>query len=186
MAPDVVRLEEGRMSVYSPLPPGERYLMVRYGIPEDEFVLPLPGETDRMEVLVREPGPEAEFPPLFPTSSVELEPGNSFRRYAGDSLADAEIRAEVSPDPWSLPPEWVGILMASLLAAAGVVGYRLRSRSTARAAEEHQTNSLRNRLLMEVAELDEEYQTLVAPSAEAQEDYQAARDRLLARLKGLS
>ncbi len=186
MAPDVVRLEEGRMNVYSPLPPGERYLMVRYGIPEDGFVVPLPGQTDRMEVLVREPGPPAEFFPLLPTSPVELEPGNSFRRYAADDLTDTEIRAQVAPDPWAFPPEWIGILVATLLAAAGVVGFRLRGKARLADTASGKPGLDRSQVLMRIAGLDERFRTLEEPSSEARMEYQAARRKLLAQLKSLS
>ncbi len=184
LSPDVIRFEDGRMNVYSPLPPGERYLMVRYGIPEDEFVLPLPGQTDRMEVLVREPGPTAEFYPLAPASPIELEPGNTFRRYAGDSLSDLEIRASVEQEPWEVPPEWVGILVASLLAAAGVMGYRLRGKS--RSPEAGGSTSDRTEALLRIAELDQRFRASGEVSPAAQQEYEAARKSLLARLKSLS
>jgi hypothetical protein len=186
MAADAVRLEEGRMNVYSPLPPGERYLMVRYGIPDDDFVLPLPGQTDRMEVLVREPGPSADFPPLRPTAPVELEPGSSFMRYAADSLTDVEIRAQIAPEPWVMPPEWIGILVASLLAAAGVAGYRLRGKTSSQKFPRQTRPSGRTEILLEIAELDERFQASGETSDKARADYQVARKELLARLRSLS
>ncbi|MGD2122036.1 MAG: hypothetical protein PVJ76_09850 [Gemmatimonadota bacterium] len=186
MAPDAVRLENGRMNVYSPLPPGERYLMVRYAISIDDFVLPLPGQTDRMEVLVREPGPSVEIHPLRPAPPIEIEPGNSFRRYAADSLTDAEIRAQVEREPWALPPEWIGILVASLLAAAGVLGYRLRRRTSPLGFRRESPPSDRYEVLMEIAELDERFQASGETSDQARAEYQAARNRLLTRLRSLS
>ena len=64
MAPDAVRLQEGSLMVYSPIPPGERQILVRYRIPVREFELPLPGRVDALDILLREPAPPAEFPPL--------------------------------------------------------------------------------------------------------------------------
>ncbi len=186
MAPDVVRLEEGELTVYSPLPPGDRYLMVRYRIAEDDFVVPMPGETDRMEVLVQEPAPPAEFYPLQLSDPVELEPGNAFRRYAGDSLVNAEVRSEIAPEPWSLPAEWLGLLMAGLLGAAGVAAYRLRARKEADVPGPAVGGTERDRVLLRIAELDQAFDALELPSEKQRQEYRTARDSLLTKLKRLS
>ena len=46
LAPESVRFQGGRVELFAPLPPGDRFLMVRYHIPENDFLLPLPGRTD--------------------------------------------------------------------------------------------------------------------------------------------
>jgi hypothetical protein len=184
MGPEAVRFRNGAMEVYTPLPPGERYFLVRYVIPENEFILPLPGITETLEVLVREPGPPVEFPPLMAGGPVELEPGNVYRTYTGGSFVETEIQALVAPEPWSIPAELVGILLAGLLGAAGVYGYRRGFKGPA--PEGDSDSPSRESLLLSIAELDEAFSARDKPTVDARESYEAERRRLLARLKGLS
>lgn len=196
LAPDAIQIINGRLEVSSPLPPGEKYLMVRYRLTEEEFSVPLPGRTERVEVLVREPAPAFEFPPLVLSSPVELEPGNAFRRFAGDDLVDSEVQVRAAPEPWSLPPEWVGLLMAGLLGAAGVIGFRRRGRtSIEESAEkmgpeiEHQgpaEGPSRADILVAIAALDEGFQASEGESEEARTRYKEQREKLFLQLKKLS
>jgi hypothetical protein len=181
LAPEAVRFREGHIELFAPFPPGERFLVVRYRIPEREFLIPMPGTTDRMEILVREPGPPAEFPPLGPATPMELEPGSVFRRYAGDGFRDIEIQAQVAPDPRSFPAEWLGILLAGLLGAAGVYGFR-RGRPGSQATGPA-GSSRRERTLVAIARLDEEFGKTENPTREAVEIYHAERGKLLDQLK---
>ena len=182
MAPDAIRFAEGRLEVYSPLPPGERYLMIRYHISENDFVVPMPGSTERMEILVREPAPAAEFPPLSPSSQVEFEPGTAFRRYAADSLLDMEVRSEIAPEPWTLPAEWMGLALAGLLGAAGVFGYRRRGGNT---PQETITSKelTRDRLVLAIAKLDQDFQSQENRTTSAKKEYETERNALLSKLK---
>ncbi|MFC1575494.1 hypothetical protein ACFL5A_02460 [Gemmatimonadota bacterium] len=182
MAPDAVRFVDGRIEVLAPLPPGERYLLIRYRIDENDFLLPAPGRTDRLEVYVREPGPEANFPPLTPSMPVELEPGNVYRSYVADNVTDASIRAEVASEPWQFRAEWLGLLLAALLGAAGVYGYRRRSGPTALPSGSPAARS-REELLVEIATLDEEFSRMAAPSEEVRSAYEASRGRIVSQLK---
>ncbi len=185
MAPEAMHFNGNRLEVFAPLPPGERYFMVRYRIPEDEFVLPLPGRTDRMELLIREPAPDSEFPPLTPTGPVELEQGNTFRRYAADNLVDTEIRSEMASKPWSLPPEFLGLFMAAVLGAAGVYGFRRRTR-TRPAPVKAPTSSERDEVLFAIAELDEDFQKQMDPSQDERDAYEARRQSLIHHLRSHS
>lgn len=188
MAPDATRLREGRMELYSPIPPGERFYLVRYTIPEDEFTLPLPGTTRRLEVMVREPGPEVAFPPLTPGVPVELEPGNVFRRFEGVNLQDAEIRPQVQPQGFELPAAWLGIILAGLLGGAGVYAYRRqRTRLAPELASEREEEEpvRRGDLLLAVAELDESFQAGGEKSDEELRRYRARRKKLLDGIAGL-
>jgi hypothetical protein len=192
LAPDAVQFINGRVEVSSPLSPGERYLMVRYGLSADEFTLPLPGRTDRMEILVREPAPPFDFPPLAPAAPVELEPGNRFRRFAADGLMDAEIRSVAIQEPWSIPPEWLGLLVAGLLGAAGIVGYRTRGRAGTSGPSQEvpgtpaEESPSRNDLLVAIAALDEQFHASGERTDEERVHYGNRRKALLARLKRLS
>lgn len=185
MGPDAIRFREGRMEVLTPLPPGERYFLVRYFLAEDEFTLPLPGRTDLLEILVREPGPPVEFPPLEPAEPVELEPGNVYRRYVARDLRETRIQASMAPEARELPARWLGILLAGLLGGAGVYAYRVRSGPTKRGGAES-PQPTRNELLVAVARLDEEFDALENPGPRGRKRYETERKRLLAQLKELS
>ena len=185
MAPDAIRFQGGRIEVYSPLSPGERYLMIHYFIPGGDFVLPLPGTTDRMELLVREPAPSAEFPPLALLEPVEVEPGNAFRRYSAENLVDSEVRGLMAPEPWSLPAEWLGLVMAGLLGAAGIYGYRRRGTHAPAGSVSAEATS-REGLLQAIAELDETFHAAGDGSSLARTAYETQRKTLLSTLKRLS
>jgi hypothetical protein len=181
-APEMIRLDGERMKMSTPLPPGERYLMVRYDLPDNEFLLPLPGRTDRLEILVREPGPPAEFPPLMVADPVELEPGNVYRRYAGDSLSNTQIQAAVAPEPWVFPAEWMGLLLAVLLGAVGVYGLRRRGQGS-RSSPVPEQQWGRDELVLAIARMDEAFERDPEPSPEARTAYEARRLALLSELR---
>ncbi len=193
LAPESVRFQDGRMEVLAPIPPGERVFLVRYRIPSDDFVLPLPGRTDVVEVLVREPGPEAEFPPLVRGQPVELEAGNVFRRYVAEDLQNTEIRASLTSGSWQFRGEWLALLLAALLAAAGVLAYRIRQRGAAPVAgteaEEGEArpppsaSPSRRDLILAVARLDEEFSRKSHPSRQERVRYETQREKLLARIQ---
>ena len=153
--------------------------MIRYRLSQNEFLLPLPGRTDRLEILVREPGPAAEFPPLVLSSPVELEPGNVYRRYVADNLLDSKIQGRVAPEPWTFKAEWVGLFLAFLFGAAGVFAYRRRG--TIEEGREPVQARDREEIILAIARLDEEFEGEGA--SEARGPYEAKRRELLSELR---
>lgn len=182
LAPDAFRFEAGKMEIFSPLSPGERFFLIRYHISQDDFVLPLPGRTHRLEVMVREPAPNVSIPPLSPTTPLELEPGNLFRRFAGDGLVDSEVQVLISAEPWTFPAEGLGLLLAALLVAAGVYGYRRRS-SSVPGSPTPTGPSTRAEFLEAVAVLDEEFGRRDQVTPQARRKYEDQRKQLLDELK---
>jgi hypothetical protein len=182
LASDAVRFAGGQLEIYAPMQPGERFILVRYRVPTLDLEIPLVGRTDRLEILVREPAPEVEFPPLAAGAPVEMEPGNSFRRFTGSALQDTIVRARVAPQPWRLPAEWLGVLLAGALGVAGVWGYRRRSRG-ADGAPTPEPGPTRARVLVAVAALDEEFAEGGDTSPEERARYQARRAELLSGLR---
>jgi hypothetical protein len=185
MGEDAVRFQGEELELFAPIPPGDRFLLVNYRIPEDDFTLPLPGETGRMEVLIRSPGPEASFEPLTPSSPVEMDPGNVFDRWVGDNLTDLEIRGRVEAAPFRFRAEWLGLLLAVMLGAAGVFAFRSRAIQDQKAPDAVDLPS-RADLILAVAQLDEAFAGEDDPSPEARERYQTRREALLNQLMSLS
>ncbi len=185
LAADAVRFNAGRLEIYAPLQPGERFILVRYQVEGREMEIPLAGRTERLEILVREPAPPVEFPPLAEGSPVEMEPGNAFRRFTGEGIQDTVIRARIAPRPWKLPAEWLGVLLAGILGAAGVWGFRYRGRLES-AGRGREGGLSREGLLVAVASLDEEFARAGDTSPEAGARYRARRGDLLSRIKRLS
>jgi hypothetical protein len=181
LPPEAIRLSQGLLEMSAPIPPGERFILVRYRITGDDFVIPAPGQTNRLELLLREPGPEAEFAPLALDTPVEMEPGNVFRRYVGEELGDAMIEAHISPPGWRPRAEWLGILLAGLLAAAGVVALRRTTSGRRRASSEVRKRS-REEVLVAIAQLDEEFSRRSSPDSDARRRYDSRREELLAEL----
>jgi hypothetical protein len=176
---DAVRFSEGRLELYAPVPPGSRFLLVRYLVTGGELELPMPGRTDLVEVFLREPGPSAEFPPLVPDGPVELEPGNVFKRFAGEGLQDTVVRGTVAEEPWRPGAEGLGLLLAGLLAGAAVYAVRVRGGA---GREEVPATRSRETLLLAIAKLDEEYESGTDPDPRRRERYASRRRKLLAEL----
>jgi hypothetical protein len=182
LAPDAVLFQEGNLEFFAPIPPGERFFLVRYRLPHEEFTVPLPGPTDQMEILVREPGPEVEVPPLTRTAPVELEPGNVFKRYEGLNLIDAEIAGTVVEEPLQFRAEWVGLLVAAVLGGLGVFAFRLR-RPQAGGGTPLDEPRERPEVLMAIARLDEAFEEEKDKGPDALARYSARRRELLRELE---
>jgi hypothetical protein len=185
LAPDALRFQNGGLAVFAPIPPGERFFLVRYRIPREDFTIPLPGSTEQMEVLVRQPGPRVEFPPLASAPPVELEAGNVFSRFQGVGLVDAVVEGRVLADSFQFRAEWLALLLGALLGAVGVFAFRYGGRG---AGEElgGGGGEERNALILAVAKLDEAYRRTGDEGRQARARYEARRKKLLKRLQRLS
>ena len=163
----------GRVHVSAPVPPGESVYLIRYGIPDDDFTVPLDATTGSMELLVREPAGELSVAGLAALDPVEME-GATYRRFAGRDMAASVITvARGQPLTPSSSVPLVAVFLALALAAAGaLLAGRARSRPAARAGD------LRRRVLVEIARLDEEW----GAGGVDVEDYDRRRGRLLKEL----
>ena len=185
LSPDAVRFQGGDLALYAPIPPGDRFFLFRYRIPIDDFTIPMPGRTEEMEVLVRTPGPNAEFPPLVPSTPLELEPGNVFKRYAASNLTDTQVEARVLAGPFRFRGEWLGLVLAAVLGGAGVFAYRSRSPFDERPAEPRPPPG-RKAVILAIAQLDEAFEKGEGLTQEDRVEYLAQRRTLLEQLKQLS
>ena len=199
----------------APVPPGRRVFVVRYTVPSLDLAVPVPGTTEVMEVLIREPVPPLEVSPLQAAPPVELEPGSTYRTFTAEGLRDAEVRLRPAEEEKDFPVEWLAVILALVLAVAGLLavglgrrerppgGTEAAPRGTGEgSATREATGSprgagpgsapdagteapTRRELILEVARLDEAFEAREDPSPEEEARYRARRDRLLERLASL-
>ena len=178
LAEDAVRFADGRMYITAPVPPGERLYAVRYTVPGHQFVAPLPGLTETMELLVLEPSPPTAVTGLQPLPPVEVEEGVTYRRYAAGDIVDDAVGLLMGEEAEGLPLEWMAVILTVILAWLGLYAvYRDPARATTSAAGE------RRRLLREVAVLDEAYAREGKVGSKARKAYRRRRERLLSRIE---
>lgn len=191
--PAAVSHEDGVLTLSSPLPPGERRLVVRYRLDEPRLTVPLPGNTEEVELLIREPAPALAARGLQLMEPVEMEPGSTYRRFAARDVTDGEI--EIRPGEGSdLLPDlgWVMVGVALLLGAAGVWAVGRGSRpppahAHARAGAASAAGTLRDardRLLLEIARVDQALEGEDDEAARA--ELRGRRQELTRRLKELA
>lgn len=119
--PDAVRFRDGTLEFMGPLLPGERILVVQYDLEELTFSLPLPGYTELLEVLVRDPAPRVHPQGLIPRPDVELDEGSRYLRWTGEGLQDRVVpivEGGGAPEQWMTG--WVALVLALVLAAVGI------------------------------------------------------------------
>lgn len=178
LAEDAVRFADGRMYITAPVPPGERLYAVRYAVPGHEFVAPLPGSTEVMEILVLEPSPSTAVTGLQPVPSIEVEEGVTYRRYTGADIVDDAVGLLLAEEPEELPLEWMAVTLTLVLAWLALYAfYRDPALGTVSLADE------RRRLLREVAVLDEAYAREGRVGSKARKAYRRRRERLMERIE---
>lgn len=203
--PDAVDFEEGEVRVSAPVPPGRRVFVVRYAVPSLELTIPLPGATEVVELLIREPAPAVEVPLLEASPPVELEPGTTYRTFTAEDLRDTRIRVRPGEEERSFPVEWLAVILALVLAVAGLVAVGMGRRERlpggtpagpvpaprgerAPGGERDPTGDVRGEgatrqeLILEIARLDEAFEATDDPTPEEEARYRARRERLIERL----
>jgi len=177
MSEDVVSYEEGALVVRAALPPGERLFIVRYSLDLPAISVPTPGETEVLDLLVREPAPPLEVEGLQQTASVELDPGESYRRYAGENYSQpilGVILGEEIPPP---PVQWIAVVLALVLAVSGLIAFR------GSAAESVKAVRSRKAILVQLAHLDEEFEHSGSATKHATRRYRKRREELIQILR---
>jgi hypothetical protein len=176
---EVATYEDGHFVVRAALPPGERLFVVRYILDTPEVSFPTPGKTELLDLLVREPAPALIVEGMTRAESIELEAGETFRRYAAQNVSLPFVRVTLGEEEGPPPVQWVAILLTVVLAGAGLLAFRRRGgdRAVVRPREARQT------LLVQLARLDEEFERRKSPSTEVTREYRRRRAELLQRLK---
>ncbi len=175
-------VEEGKLVVRTPLPPGQRLFVIRYDVPDPFLDVPLPGSTETLEILVREPAPPMDAPGLVVGDRVEIEPGTTYRRFSGTNMKDAEARLVQTEEPAGPPVRWFAVVLGILLGSVAVwaVQKGVPSRAAVPSAD------ARREAILEVARLDEAFEANPDPTAEERGAYEARRAELLRRVRHLS
>lgn len=175
---------DGDLVVHSALPPGERVFVVRYRVPDPYISIPVPGRTEVLEVLVREPAPPVSIPVLQAGAPVEMEPGSTYRRFSGSNLTGLTVELVEGEETGRFPVEWLAVFLALLLSVVALWAVLGRPDPSAvgRAGEE---GGERKALILEIARLDRDFEQMEDPSPEARARYRRERKLLLDRLGGL-
>jgi hypothetical protein len=202
---DAVRFEGGGMRLFAPVPPGERLYVIRYGLPTPVTTIPMPGVTERIQLLIREPAPPLGVEGLVAEQPVELEPGSTYRVYSAENLQDGRaVITEGSDGRGGVPMEWIAVILALVLGGAGVLAVNLRRGGEAVGASptgvarptglpqptEPRTPGAgasadpgsRAAILAEIARLDEEYEA-GSRTDEARRAWETRRQALKDRLR---
>mgnify|MGYP001814803602 FL=1 len=175
--------QEGDVVVRSALPPGERLFAVRYTLPDPFLSLPLPGETEALEVLIREPAPPMEAPLLVMADQVELEPGTTYRRFSGSGLSDQVVQFIQGSTTSAPPVEWLAVVLALLMTGAGL--WAVQRGGVEPTSASVVDPSPRQALLVKIARLDEDFESRGPASPEERGAYDARRRELLRRLRNV-
>lgn len=186
--PSGPRVVDGRVTVRAPLSPGPRQFVLRYAVPDlDGLEIPFATATGEVEMLVREPAPDLTVTGLDALESVEMQPGVAYRRYVGSFAEASTVTIQAAPPPFTLPLEWVAVVLALFLGLAGVYAVRRGQDRPVPAGAPVGTPGpdapeLRQQRLLEVARLDEALEDENLSPAERVR-LQERRAALVARLR---
>ena len=178
LSADVITYEDGSLVVRAALPPGERMFVVRYTLASPEVAIPTPGATGMFDVLVREPAPPLEIEGLVPAESVEFDGGSTYRRFAGEDIATPFLQVALGEERRPPPVRWIAVALAVVLALGGLLAVRGGSPKARPVPVDY-----RHALLVELARLDEEFESRPSPSRAARQQYRSRRVELIRRLK---
>lgn len=187
LAEDAVRFEGGALSVYSPVPPGERLYVIQYDLESLEFSLPLPGRSEIVELLVREPAPALVLEGLRRDQPVQLEADAIYSRWSGEEVVDRAVRVWLGEDEGRNLLPWIGLLLGLLLVGATIWAARQPEGGgeLAHIPGDDGMDAERRRLVAELNRLDEDFAALEAPDEARRDRYRLRRRDLLAALDRL-
>ncbi|MEX2526084.1 MAG: carboxypeptidase-like regulatory domain-containing protein [Gemmatimonadota bacterium] len=178
---DAVDFRDGEVVVSAPVPPGDRIYVIRYTVPTLPIEFSLPGSTEVLEILVREPAPPLAVTGLEAAGAMELEPGTVYRVWGGSELQDQQVTVEAGEEPSELPVREMVVVLGLLLALLGgiLVQRRIANDPTPAAPSVAQG---RREILLDVARLDDAFEASPSPSPREEAEYRRRRAELLGRL----
>lgn len=197
ITPEGAQLVEGRLVVSQPLAPGPRQSLVRYRLEGDALEFPMPGRTEQVELLIREPAPPFEVSALEARGPVTMEEGGpTYRRFVGTGLVDVTVTLVQGEEERGVPGGWLAVALAAILTAVGLWAALRRSepRPPAPADAPGPTGTVdhpgaaeltdrRRELILEIARVDDELESDPEPGREKR--LRARRADLKDRLRTL-
>jgi len=180
-----VQFRDGRVLVFASISPGIRQVAFSYSVPAADFPLALPvaESVGVFEVLLEDPGASASGGGLAEQPAVSLE-GRSFRRFiAQDMRGGADVTITVG-DPTG--PRGNRYLFAPVAVAAAVMAvalaFALTRRRPARLVQRDDAPADVAHLARDIAELDDAFARVDAPTDVERDAYEQRRQALKARL----
>ena len=175
----LARVDGTTLIASNPVIPAENYYIVQYDLESIEFDIPLPGETGLIQVMVREPAPAIRVEGLARQPPEEIEVGASFMRWAGQTLVDQNISVRLGEEGGSTAVVWMSVALALLLAGAG----SLIIRRDPVPAVPWTSVRMRKEILIDVAKLDEVYESLERSNPKEEARYRRRRSALVRELE---
>ncbi len=185
VSPEALRREGDRILLFAPIAPGEKQLILQYGLPTAARTLALPFEASAgfVNVLVADPSARVSGGTLAP-ADTEVIQGRTYRRWMGQVPAGATVRIELA-SPLSAPRWALRALVGGLAAGLALAAVRaLRPRGGARSAPGDGADV--DLMLELVAQLDARYagrESAVDPVEWSR--YRTDRAELMTRLEAL-
>ena len=173
------RVDGTTLVASNPILPAENYYILQYDLESIEFDLPLPGETGLIQVMVREPAPAIRVEGLARQPSEEIEVGATFLRWAGQALRDQSIAVRLGEQGGTNAVVWLSVTLALLLAGAGSLLVRKTPTTASLPAAR-----MRKEILLDVAQLDEDYGRGKEASPQVEARYLSRRAELVRELRG--
>lgn len=184
-----IAFRDGRVLVYASLSPGIRQVAFSYSVPAADFPLAVPvaDSVGVFEVLLEDPGSSASGGGLAEQEAVSLE-GRSFRRFlAQDVPPSATVTIDVG-EPTA--PQRNRFVIVPVVVAAAVMAVALALALTRRRRSHGATAPARPverpddaaQLAHDIADLDEAFARIAAPTDAERESYQHRRAVLKSRL----
>lgn len=179
---DAVAFRDGGMHVSAPVPPGERLYVIRYSLAHPEVSFPLPGVTERFQLLIREPAPPLSVSGLVSEPAIELEPGSSYRVHSGEGLEDVEVTLTEAAPPGIGLVEWTAVVLALVLGLAGVAAFHRRGgrplpAPSSATMDETDPLAARAGILAAIARLDDDFEA-GPDEPDRRAEYEARRQAL--------
>jgi hypothetical protein len=179
-----IRFAQGRVQLIAPLAPGVKQFSINYRVPSNAKArkFPVDAATTVLEVLVEDPKGSAAGAGLKETASPTLG-GRQFKRFlAQDVKAGATIEV-VAPTGGGNGLSMKSIVTATAIGAVGLIMVVINfARRKPGAPSARTVADDPDAIAREIAALDEAFERIEAPTADAKADHYQLRARLKARL----
>jgi len=182
---NAVQFRDGRVLVYASISPGIRQVAFSYSVPAADFPLTMPvtEPVGVFEVLLEDPGASASGGGLAEQAAVSLE-GRSFRRFlAQDMRGGLDITITVGAPTGPRGNRyllWPVVVAGAVMAVA--LAFALTRRRSVPVVPREQVPTDAAHLARDIAELDDAFVRIGAPTDTERDAYQQRRQALKARL----